>query len=490
MNTLLTKSAQVLRKSIHFFYTHLLQPKSKTEDSQRKEFILNIILLSSIVLVTWSNVFLITAQIQKGDSSHGASFILFTGFTMLFVGLYILSRTGKFIQSSYILIILYYLGASYAAYRWGPSLPASLLGFALVIVISSILINTRFSFVMGVCIFATISTLGYFEVNQKILPDNHWKKEVFIMGDAIEYSLLLFVIMIISWLSNREIEKSLFRARNSEQELKTERDHLEVKVEERTKELKKVQFEKMSQLYRFAEFGRLSSGVFHDLLNPLNSITLNVSELERVDTEHFAKIQPHIEKAIRASRKMEQFIQIVRKQITTQESCALFSINKEIMEVLSILDYKAKKLSVDVSFQADSEVEFQGNALKLHQIVTNLVSNAIDSFESIVDSRKKTVHITLRASAEHIKIFVKDTGCGIRKDILAHIFDPFFTTKSSAKGSGLGLSTTKHIIEKDFNGIISVSPNAPYGTLFIITIPKTTNDQQPVIKDSTSLGPN
>lgn len=477
MNTLLKKSVPSVYKSIHFIYEKLLIPRSTTEDNQRKETILNIVLAGVIFLLLWSDSYVLIDTIFGNIYHKGISVVTFSIFTLLFIGLYILSRKGYFNFSSYSLISLFYLGCTYASYRWGPNLPAALLGFALVIVISSILISTRFSFIIGGFIFITITILGYLENIQKVLPDTHWKKEVFVPGDAIEYSLLLLVILLVSWLSNREIEKSLRRARTSESELMKERDLLEIKVEERTKELKQAQLDKMSQLYRFVEFGRLSSGIFHDLINPLQALSLNVSLLQSVQKETHQEVQPYVEKALCASKKMEQYITTLRKQLTTQESISSFSLNKEIQEAITILEHKAKKNNVEIFFNDTKEITFTGNSLKFHQITTNLLSNAIDAYDAIGGSANKKVEVSLVQDVSHIILTVKDYAAGIPPEIISRIFDPFFTTKSAVKGSGLGLSTTKHLIETDFNGTISVQSTVGKGTQFIVTIPTSSSHE-------------
>jgi two-component system C4-dicarboxylate transport sensor histidine kinase DctB len=334
---------------------------------------------------------------------------------------------------------------------------------------------------MGGLIFATITTLGYLEQANKILPDTHWKKEVFVLGDAVEYSLLLFVILIISWLSNREIEKSLHRARSSEADLIKERDLLEIKVDERTQALRKAQLEKMSELYRFVEFGRLSSGVFHDLINPLNALSLNVGLLKSVQEAHTPEMQAYIQKALTASAKMETYIATVRKQIQMNNSPSTFCLNEEIQAAITVLEYKAKKNNVQMLFIEVDNINMYGSSIKFHQIATNLISNAIDAYDGFESTNSRIVLIELATSTKQIVFTVKDFGIGISIEIQKEIFEPFFTTKHSSKGSGLGLSTTKHIIERDFKGTISVSSQEPLGTIFEVLIPlslDTSQDEQ------------
>src|SRR6185369_9267351 len=113
---------------------------------------------------------------------------------------------------------------------------------------------------------------------------------------------------VLAWLWNHEVEKSLKRARKSESELKEERDMLEITVEERTKALRQTEFEKVEQLHQFAEFGQLASGLFHDLLNLVNAASL-------ID-----EARVPISRASAMSRRVEGFMQAIRRQLNHQET--------------------------------------------------------------------------------------------------------------------------------------------------------------------------
>jgi C4-dicarboxylate-specific signal transduction histidine kinase len=118
---------------------------------------------------------------------------------------------------------------------------------------------------------------------------------------------------------------------------------------------------------------------------------------------------------------------------------------------MEILNYKALKLQVFISFYASKNISIYGDAIKFSQIITNLISNAIDSYEEIVGNNKKEIDINLAKDEKNITLIVKDYGCGILKEIEEKIFEPFFTTKDISRGSGIGLSSTKHIIKHEIN---------------------------------------
>src|SRR4051812_24563505 len=102
----------LFRKGIHFIYFHFLIPKSEDEDKRRREFILNIILCSTIVMFVLLNGLIIFDYISEGVRYQGSSISSFLIPLLIFICLYFISRVGHFIISSYVLISIYFLAIS------------------------------------------------------------------------------------------------------------------------------------------------------------------------------------------------------------------------------------------------------------------------------------------------------------------------------------------------------------------------------------------
>jgi signal transduction histidine kinase len=268
------------------------------------------------------------------------------------------------------------------------------------------------------------------------------------------------------------MKRALNRAYQSEQELKIERDSLELKVNEKTKELKIIQAEEIARVHRFAEFGRLSSGLFHDLVNPLTTVILNVGKIKEDHKNNcdLKNLGYDLDQALKASNRMGDFIHAVRKQIKISGNKEMFSLKTEIEEAISVLDYKAKHEKVSILLIAAENIISNGDPIKFNQIVTNLISNAIDACGQADNKlRKIIIHLTLTNGVALLSI--KDNGVGIDQDHLTRIFEPFFSTKTDRGGLGLGLSLIKNLIEKDFNGDIEVKSELEQGSEFIVKIP-------------------
>lgn len=175
-----------------------------------------------------------------------------------------------------------------------------------------------------------------------------------------------------------------------------------------------------------------------------------------------------------ASEKLEDFLLAARKQIQNKEENKLFSLNREIDDVMQIFNYKAKTANVELNFNAAEKIDIYGNAFKLNQSIANLISNAIDSYFGVdqCESNERRVSVSLFENEHCVNIKVQDWGCGISKENINKIFEPFFTTKDSQTGSGIGLASAKEIIEKNFNGKIIVESQEGKGSVFLIVIPK------------------
>jgi signal transduction histidine kinase len=305
-----------------------------------------------------------------------------------------------------------------------------------------------------------------------ILVTSNWRDQLPTFGDAIVYSAILFIIALVSWLFNREMERALQRARRSEAALKRQRDHLEVMVTKRTRELQRVQSEKLLQLHRFAELGRLASGLFHDLVNPLNAVSLTLNRLQHENQKVHSEedINRLVQRASIGAQQIETFITAARKQIQNQEILQIFSLKHEINQAIQILDYKAKTLQVTIIFNFTRDIRAFGNPIKFCQLITNLVSNGIEAYENS-EKKSKKVEVDLKRIKQTAVITIHDWGSGIKPDDLPKVFDPLFTTKDFEKGTGIGLSMCKDTVEKYFHGTLQVISDKKNGTMFTVTFP-------------------
>jgi len=443
--------------------------KAPASDNDQEN-ILNILIIMIIVIILIGTI----ATSPKIAALNGANYqdSLFHQHFMeisliFFISLLYLSKKGYKRHLPQIFPLALFGMAAYLEYHWGINSASGILFFILAITVSEILLGTKIAgaFTGLASLFLWLSSrIQKIDVisGNRFLIENR-----FDYFDIVLISIIFLIILTISYLFGNELKRS-------RDKIEQEKDLLEIKIKEKTKELKDIQAQEIARVYRFAEFGKLSSGLFHDLVNPLNKVILNIKKIKDKgkNNRDFDLIRPDIDQIIKASEKMRAFINSVRKQLNFQEKKEIFSLNQEIEEAISLLNYKALRNQVIVSFEAQEKILLKSNPIKFNQVVTNLLSNAIDAHENQTDDCSKEVTIGLKKQERTIILSVSDNGPGIAPDIAGEIFQPFFTTKDNSGGLGLGLPLIKKIIEENFFGRIEVFSKPGQRTSFLVIIPE------------------
>ena len=138
------------RRCFHILYIFLIYPHSKDEDTARKEFIVNIILFGTTCFLSILEFMLLYQFFGNDSVKANASPYFFSTVYIVFVGFYVIARKGYFQIIAYLLVILYTLAATYAAWNWGPDLYQVVVSYALIITIAGIIINSQFSFITAI----------------------------------------------------------------------------------------------------------------------------------------------------------------------------------------------------------------------------------------------------------------------------------------------------------------------------------------------------
>jgi C4-dicarboxylate-specific signal transduction histidine kinase len=145
-------------------------------------------------------------------------------------------------------------------------------------------------------------------------------------------------------------------------------------------------------------------------------------------------------------------------------------LNAAILEVTALTHSEAVKAGATVGTQlAGESPRIRCDRVQLQQVMLNLIVNAIQSMSGVEDGNRE-VHIsTVSIEPEGVCVAVRDTGPGLRPEILPRLFEPFCTTKSD--GMGMGLSICRSIIEAH-GGRLWAAGCEPRGALFQFTIPR------------------
>lgn len=243
-------------------------------------------------------------------------------------------------------------------------------------------------------------------------------------------------------------------------------------MQRREQELRDKQ-EQLVQAGKLATLGELTTGVAHELNNPLNNIGLfvgNALDLIQLGTADPERISGELDNAMHQVRKASEIISHLRtfgRAAPVSREPVL--INDVIMRGLSLMQEQFRLRQIDLNLKlCDDNPLVLGNAIQLEQVLINLLTNARDA---VGFSALRTISIECVVEAPFVELVISDTGEGIPEGLEQRIFDPFFTTKEVGKGTGLGLSITYGII-KEHHGTITVAKTPPgAGATFVIQLP-------------------
>lgn len=175
---------------------------------------------------------------------------------------------------------------------------------------------------------------------------------------------------------------------------------------------------------------------------------------------------------IYSGEKASNVVQDLRSFIKDQKNSGrgIVNLHANILSVLNIFSFELAK-SCDFKFEVDKTLEINGFEIRLFQLWSNIIKNAIEAIEET--NRKGKIRIYSKESLERLIIIIENNGPKIPDDVINSMFKKFFTTKGQKNGSGLGLSIVNKILD-DHEASIDVSSDDTL-TRFEISFPKTQN---------------
>lgn len=223
----------------------------------------------------------------------------------------------------------------------------------------------------------------------------------------------------------------------------------------------------LSYSQKLAALGKLTSGVAHEIKNPLNAMVIHVALLR----EKLARSGPPEAKASldtleqeirRLDRVIQGFLKFTRPEDLQLTSVTLPELLEEVVRLVS-----AEAEASGIAIAADVSTALPpvyGDRELLQQVFVNLMRNAIEAMPG-----GGRLDLSARPVEDNIEIAFSDTGVGVDPDLLDKIFDLYFTTKS--KGSGIGLSVVYRIVQLH-GGEITVESRKGEGARFLVRLPQ------------------
>jgi len=255
-----------------------------------------------------------------------------------------------------------------------------------------------------------------------------------------------------------------FSRKRLEEELRRHRDELELRVEERTRQLEEVS-ERLRRTQKFEALGRLAGGIAHDFSNLLTAM-VGFAGLARTDlpdghpaTEALDQLEAT---GLRAGELTRQLLAFSRRQVLQPVVLDLNALMQGMTPLLKPLLGERVQLELVLG---PGPLKVRADPSQMEQVVLNLAVNARDAMPEGGRLRIETA-----LEGNEVRLEVRDTGTGVAPEAMAHLFEPFFTTKDRGRGTGLGLSTVYGIVEQS-GGRISVENLPERGARVRIHLP-------------------
>ncbi len=282
------------------------------------------------------------------------------------------------------------------------------------------------------------------------------------LGAAAVWLSLVFAALFVS----QRLRLARLRQR-SRQELKRQ-------VEERTRELRTAQ-EGLVQSAKLAALGQMSAAMAHEINQPLTTQRMQLETL-RLLLDHGRYDE--------ARQALEPLEQMLTRMAALTSHLKTFARNSPVGlrerldlatvvdQALHLLETRIRSEEVEVALYLARPAWVRGDAIRLEQVLINLLRNALDA---MADKRYKRLEVRIEPDGELWRLSVLDSGGGITEADLAKVFDPFFTTKPVGEGLGLGLAISYGIVHEAGGQLLA--ENVPGGARLSLTLPR---DLEPV----------
>ena len=232
---------------------------------------------------------------------------------------------------------------------------------------------------------------------------------------------------------------------------------------------------------RLADLGRLTSGVGHEVKNPINAIVVHLELLREKLARNDSSAERHVDVIHNEIRRLDRVVQtLIDFSRPVELDLAMHDLRSIVTTVLTLAEPDLAQRSVKVvSMMPGSPVYVRVDADMIQQALLNVLLNGA---QSMADGGE--LHVELRQHGHEATLRIRDQGCGIPREILSRIFNLYFTTKRD--GTGIGLAMTYRILQLH-NGSVQVESEVDVGTQFTLRLPVTSLPEPKSIL-STSAG--
>ncbi|MFK7893545.1 MAG: ATP-binding protein [Granulosicoccus sp.] len=323
----------------------------------------------------------------------------------------------------------------------------------------------------------------HYLVSRALLPLQNWQvlqlipvSSVYRAGIASAIVSQLFIgLSIVGYLYRRERKRknSLRAAAMDAQTMRVLNRKLQSEISDRRKaeeELRETQAE-LIQASKLAALGQMSAAIAHEVNQPLSAIrTYSASATVLLDRQRHAEVRTNLDKIKSLTERLATLTTdlktFARKSDQVREPVVLQDCI-DVVHGMMKEDMRERQIQLKISVP-DSPVVVMGTAIRIEQVLSNLIRNAMDATDEVHDAG--IVKLTLTIDEDDAIIRIEDNGTGLDTSAMERLFEPFFTTKPLGEGVGLGLAISYGIIE-ELGGNLRVRNLDDGGAMFSVRLP-------------------
>ena len=224
---------------------------------------------------------------------------------------------------------------------------------------------------------------------------------------------------------------------------------------------------------RLGTMGQMAAAITHELSQPLSAINSYLGGIARLLSDFAApqNVAVALGKAREQTSRAGEIMRRLRDFAVRRESDLRVENIDEIVEQilkLALVDAAVRGVTARVQF-APGVKSILADKIQIGQVILNIARNAIEAMEEHFSERILTISTEIDDLSQEVVVRISDTGPGLAPEVKERLFQPFVTTKD--KGMGIGLSIC-HGIVQSHGGMLSVEPNEPNGTTFVVRLPR------------------
>ncbi|MBT8152605.1 GHKL domain-containing protein [Epibacterium ulvae] len=285
---------------------------------------------------------------------------------------------------------------------------------------------------------------------------------------AVAMILLIAGFVVQQLRRTRRFRLALFRAETEESKLRAANVRLAHEISERRTaehKLRRTQGE-LERTSRLAALGQVAASVTHELGQPIAAMRNHLAAAQMTNSAGgplIGNITSLVDRMEGITRQLKFFARSGEDEFEPVDLVAA------LHAVLGLVEPNRAAIDAAVATNLPQRPHLiRGNRLRVEQVLTNLLRNALDAVEGEEDPR---VELTLRQTAQEITCEIRDNGHGLGAATLADLQEPFMTTRESGRGMGLGLAISAQIVKEHGGALQARNGERRRGAVFVLTFP-------------------